>query len=75
VQRYTTRACRLFDAAVDAPARKERRRLRQGARALRRAVAVVVRAQVRGLAPECAAALADQYRSAGDQAAFVATQN
>jgi hypothetical protein len=75
LQRYTSRACRLFDAALEASPKKQRRRLRQGARALRRAASVVIRAQVRGLAPECAAALADQFRSTGDQATFLASQN
>jgi hypothetical protein len=75
LQRYTSRACRLFDAALEASPKKQRRRLRQGARALRRAASVVIRAQVRGVAPECAAALADQFRATGDQATFLASQN
>jgi hypothetical protein len=74
VTRYTTRACRLFSEVADAPPRRQRRRLRQGARALKRAIAVVVRAQVRGLAPECAAALAEQYRDASDRASIAADQ-
>ena len=72
VQRLSTRACRLFAQAVDAPARRERRRLRQGARALQRALNAVVHAQLRGLAPECAAALADHYRQASDRAVLLA---
>jgi hypothetical protein len=74
VQRTTTRACRLFSAAADSTPRRERRRLKLGARALRRAGAMIVRAQLRGLAPECAAALADQYQDAVDRASFAADQ-
>jgi hypothetical protein len=74
VARYTTRACRLFGTVADAPSRRQRRRLKQGARALKRAVAIVVRAQLRGLSPECAAALADQYRDASDRASVAADQ-
>jgi hypothetical protein len=74
VKRNTTRACRLFGAAVNAKPRGQVRKLRQGARALKRAAAAVVRAQVRGLSPECAAALYDQYLSASDQASTVAAQ-
>jgi hypothetical protein len=72
VARYTTRACRLFSEVLDAPPRRQRRRLRQGARALKRAVAIVVHAQLRGLAPECAAALTDQYRDASERASVAA---
>jgi hypothetical protein len=72
VARYTTRACRLFADALDATPRRQRRRLRQGARALRRATAAVVHAQRHGLAPECAAALAEQYRDASDRASIAA---
>jgi hypothetical protein len=74
VKRNTTRACRLFSAAVTAKPRGQVRKLRQGARALQRAAAAVVRAQVRGLSPECAAALYDQYLSASDRAAAAANQ-
>ncbi len=74
VQRYSARACRLFAQAVDAPPRRQRRRLRQGARALRRAVAIAVRAQIKGVAPECAAALAEQYGAASDRASSLAEQ-
>jgi hypothetical protein len=72
VARYTTRACRIFADVADAPIKRQRRRLRQGARALRRAVGVIVRAQLHGLAPECAAALAEQYRDASDRASVAA---
>lgn len=72
VERLTTRACRFFSQALDTTPRRQRRRLRQGARALRRAVAVVTRAQLRGLAPECAAALVADYRDASDRASQAA---
>ena len=74
IQKSTTRACRLFAAAVDAKPRRQRRELRQGARALRRAVSAAIRAQLRGLAPECAAALSEQYQDAADRASLAADQ-
>jgi hypothetical protein len=74
VQRLTTRACRLFTTAAEAKAKKQVRRLKQAARALLRAESVVVRAQTRGLAPECAAALADTYRVTGERATNLAGQ-
>jgi hypothetical protein len=70
-QRLTARACRLFSAAVEAPRAKQRRRLARGARALRRAVARVVRAQLKGLSPECAAALTTQYQDADERASAI----
>jgi hypothetical protein len=73
VLRYTNRACRLFTGAVDAKPRKLARRIKQAVRALRRAESAVVRAQTRGLAPECAAALAEQYRGTADRAAVIVT--
>jgi hypothetical protein len=74
VQRFVTRACRYFAQAVDARPRKERRRLRQGARSLRRAVSAVTRAQLQGFSPECAADLAAFYRAVSDRAALLADQ-
>ena len=74
VQRLTTRACRLFSSVAEAKARKQVRRLKQAARALLRAESAVVRAQTRGLAPECAAALADTYRVTGERATNLAGQ-
>jgi hypothetical protein len=74
VQKFATRACRLFSQAVDAKPARQRRRLKRGAQSLRRAAAAVVHAQLRALAPECAAALADQFRDASDRAAFAADQ-
>jgi len=74
VQRLTTRACRLFTTLAEAKAKKQVRRLKQAARALLRAESAVVRAQRRGLAPECAAALADRYRVAGGRATSLAGQ-
>jgi hypothetical protein len=69
-----TRACRFFAQAVDAKPRKQRKRLRQGARALRRAIAVISRAQAQGFSPECAADLVTFYREAGDRAALLADE-
>ena len=74
VQRLTTRACRLFTTLADAKAKKQARRLKQASRALLRAESAVVRAQRRGLAPECAAALAETYRATGDRATNIAGQ-
>jgi len=74
VQRLTTRACRLFNAVADAPAKKQIRRLKQAARALLRAKAAVVRAQRRGVVPECAAALAESYGDTSDRAVSLAGQ-
>jgi hypothetical protein len=74
VQRLSTRACRLFDAVTDAPARKQIRRLKQAARALLRAKSAVVRAQRRGLAPECAAVLAESYGTTSERAVGLAGQ-
>jgi hypothetical protein len=74
VERLASRACRLFSTVADAPVRKQVRRLKQAARTLLRAEAAVVRAQRRGLAPECAAALAERYRVAGDRATNLAGQ-
>jgi len=74
VQRLTTRACRLFSTVAEAKPKKQIRRLKQAARALLRAEASVVRAQRRGLAPECAAALAEGYRTTGERATNLAGQ-
>ena len=74
VQRLTTRACRLFTTLDEAKAKKQVRRLKQAARALLRAESAVVRAQRRGLAPECAAVLADSYRVTSDRATSLAGQ-
>jgi hypothetical protein len=74
VQRYVTRACRFFAQAVDARPKKQRKRLRQGARALRRAIAAISRAQVHGFSPECAADLVSFYRQAGDRATLLAEE-
>jgi ribosomal protein L44E len=75
VQRYTSRSCRLFNVAatLENKPRARARRLRQGARALERAVSAVVRAQRRGLAPECAAALAEEYRATASRATGLST--
>jgi hypothetical protein len=75
VTRNATRACRLFSEALDAPPRRQRRRLKQGVKALRRASALAVRAQLRGLSPECAAALAEQFADASERASAAASQN
>jgi hypothetical protein len=74
VTRNATRACRLFSAAVDSTPKRQRRRLKQGAKALRRAAAIAVRAQVRGLSPECAAALTNQFEDATERATIAASQ-
>ena len=74
VQRLTTRACRLFDTIADAKVKKQIRHLKQAARALLRAESAIVRAQRRGLAPECAAALAESYRATGERATTIAGQ-
>jgi hypothetical protein len=72
VERFAARACHLFSSALDAPAFRQRRRLRSGARALRRAVTILVRPQVRGLTPECASALADTLQTVSDRATNLA---
>jgi hypothetical protein len=71
VQRYATRACRLFNSAIDARPKKQARRLKQAVRALRRAESAVVRAQTKGVAPECAAALAAEYRGTAEHTAAI----
>jgi hypothetical protein len=48
--------------------------LKQAARALLRAESSIVRAQRRGLRPECAAALATSYRATGERAVNLAGQ-
>jgi hypothetical protein len=72
VQRLSARACRFFSDAVDAKPGPRRRKLRQGARALRRAIAAVVRAQLKGLPPECASDLTQGYRDASERASLLA---
>jgi hypothetical protein len=63
-----------LSAAVDARPRKQLRRIRQAVRALRRAESAVVRAQTKGLAPECAAALSEEYRGTADLAGILLAQ-
>ena len=74
IQRYVTRACRLFDAAADAKPRAERRELRQGVRALHHAITAATRAQLKGLAPECAAALTQRYSDAVERVVVLQSQ-
>ena len=74
IQNYRIRACRLFSQALQGKPGRQRHRLKQGAKGLRRGISAVVQAQLRGLAPECAAALADQFRDASDRATLAADQ-